>query len=120
LFFFSIVSFSFDDTNGDSIGDNKSYHSLLNACVRSKFFYSLTKKKYIFNKSIDNLRKSVKISKVFLVYVESNNIWTFLSFSIVTKSHICCFINTNYHLFIKFIHAKNDYHLIRQTKSPIS
>ncbi len=39
---------------------------------------------------------------------------------IVTKSHRCCFVNTNYHLFLKFIHAKNDYHLNRQTNSPIS
>ncbi len=62
LFSFSyrIVSFLFDDTNIDSIGDNKSYHFLMNACIRSKFFdyaeFNQRKSLWI----IENLRRRKK------------------------------------------------------------
>jgi len=120
LFSFSyrIVSFLFDDTNIDSIGDNKSYHFLMNACIRSKFFdyaeFNQRKSLWI----IENLRRRKK--KILFTSMSHRITYEHFCHFVVTKFQLGCFINTNYHLFIKFIHANNDYHLIRQTKSPIS
>ena len=68
-FSFSNVSFLFDDTNIDSIGDNKSYHFLMNACIRSiKVPFFKYQKSFFTYKNIRS-----RISVDLIVNVTSNN-----------------------------------------------
>ena len=122
LSLFSILSFSFDNTNIDSIGDNKLYYCLMNARARACVRSNLSRQRREGKKERRKERKKNSIQSGQISVKNQLNSKLFIRYLLERFLTVHCheFSTTNYHLLIKFIHAKHDHHRIRQTKSPIS